>query len=679
MTAKALSPIQDQNPSKQAEASWASKLKNVFFNFAQPVGDKTQQQLTSDKVGDLTASVFKEKEKNKAASITGAKNKILDRYNIFLIGNDIFSLGYLAIQALGLLIPSLGAAKPMISICSVCGVIAGIFMLPIGICDLRAGLLKIRNGGEGPYGWILTLTGISEIAISAVLLLASISAACVAFGVGGAGMAAIAAFFTANPWLLALLLFIPSIFSLYEICRKLHYARTGQDPYGQLQLKSLKTNITEYQKLLSPTTEKIQPLVNKKEEIKQNLVKSIATFLNTFYGINIPKENQMADDILNELSDLVKRKLIEEEIEKEIKEHEATLEEIIRQLQKPVSKERRENLSQLKAKVDLDVAIIKEKEDGTKYLLLVFKNGTSINQEVTQRYFSEKYQIKIEKGAKYYEYLYKKHEPEYDKLKQEDKDSLLAKFVSQRVEDLTEGMGLDGAINTGNMVKPLIQLLTMIEDNKSDLEIKAFITMNNPCLNGKTLLGQVEELQKNKKVWIGVLVSRLVIQLLYVLGFAASMGTLALPTSGGKPTPADISTAIQDILLCGPQAISLVLDIVFPFIRGLPVVSDPVKIKDPKEEVVTINNGTVDFLANIKRIYERIKSLIQSKEKEVTIETLEQEGIELSNAVLDAFKIQVAKEQEEEQRRKGALPSVIVSSSPLKDANVVNVQTAASQ
>lgn len=649
MTAEALQ-VSPYNSEIQQVGNPVKKVGNLVIQISSAEENVAEEnvnldlQMTADKVANFTAGVFKQKEENIVASVTG-KNKIFERFNIFLIGNDIFTLGYLGIQSLGLLIPSLGATKAMVSICSVCGVIAGIFMFPIGIFDLRAGLLKIRNGGEGPNGILLTLTGITEIAISAVLILSSVAAACVAFGSGGAGMVAIAGFFAANPWVLPLLLLIPSVFSLIEICRKLHLARTGQDPYGQLKLDTLKTNIANYKSHIDYMSNITLTPIGTKEEAQKNLVKSIATFLNTFYGISIPENKQNASDIIQSLTEELKQKLIEEEVSKEIKKHEERLEYIIKLLQKkqqaktlPPPEET--TLRTLIENIDTDLndVDLKETEEG-KYLHLVFNkevfnNGKVIDQVLLKKYLAQEQDcivldfIKIEKGTPYFQYLCEKHKQEkFDKLPLVEKETLLAKFVSQRVEDLTEGMGLDGAINAGNLINPLLTLLTMIKDNNPDGQINAFLSMKNPALHDKTIIGQVGELQKNKKVWVGVLIARLTIQLLYVLGFGASMGTLALSTSApaGRPSPANISTAIQNILLCGPQAISLFLDIVFAFIRGLPVVTDPVLVGNNKDP------------------------------KTVTIGFIEQLGIELAKKQKEKL------EKEEEEKRR--LPALAMKSS----------------
>src|SRR5258708_3162096 len=114
------------------------------------------------------------------------KGNIWERYNPILIGGDLFSLGYLTFQGALSLVPKLQVGLATL----VCGEIAGVINIGVGLVSLKEGLQALKNG-DHRGGVRLLLDFACFMAIGAIMILNSSAIKIIALG-------SVAAFFAAN-------------------------------------------------------------------------------------------------------------------------------------------------------------------------------------------------------------------------------------------------------------------------------------------------------------------------------------------------------------------------------------------------------------------------------------------------------------------------------------------------
>ena len=567
----------------------------------------------------------------------------MERKNSFLLlGNDVFSGLFLVAQSLGLLLVNLGKSSAFTSLTSVCGVLAGVLMFFLGAADLKAGVLKLKNGEPRLYGWLLAITGGFEMAIALVLLVSAIAVLCCTFGCTVGFIVAINAFFIANPWLLPVILLIPSIISLIEIGKKLHKAWKGQDIYGQINLANLKTAIESF-RVSSAEGGGLPP--DASEEQQKALVRAFATFLSKTYEFTFDfraedTAQQMAEDILIAYNAMIREKTIEEMLQREIKKQEQAI--LIRlRIDKvgatPEEKkltEEEEKLIKNHGLTDATATLTPEGE--VQLTFLPVREGEEVISYnlKTKQFLLFSRRVVIDDPDNQYNIYLKMHcELKYEKDKAHEKQD---KFLSAQVENLTSNMGLDGALHTGEFIAPMILVLNMIQKGTKPARIAEFMQLKTPLLGGRNFLEQVQEIRKDQIKWNNILIIRLVIQILYIFSFLASVAAIFC-TLFDVNTVAHMITAGQDIMLALANLVSIYVDCQ-DFLRGLPKVADNVAVKKQKKKRVGITlPSDIDAIGQ-KRFQEleaawrtarlkarqlaRLKALLQSLEQEKSAQAI---------------------------------------------------------
>ena len=599
-----------------------STATTARINPEHPIGGVEFRDFTPEsrstilKVARCSTGITVLKEEQKEACQTGWKNKLLDRYNVALIGNDVFSLGYLGLQGIGLLLSTIGKNPAFISFCSVCGVLSGVLMLGIGFGDFRAGCLKLKNGEPPIYGLLLAATGLCEIVISAVLLLSAISAMCCAFGCSVGGIVAINAFFVGMPWLLPLLLLIPSIISLIEIIKKYREAVKGQNIYAQIQMPQLLSSINSFISMAEAESSDRSDSQAAQLPSKE-LIKNIATFIEATYRFKFApwEETDNAEQMAKKLLLQIKQKM-EEKVKNEMLQKETEkLNQAINLLLKGKDKLTEEQKKFIRNRgFNPEIDVIKNGNEITVTL-----NGTGIVvggvavTQVTLLFNGKEIEECVGKNT-----MLQIFQEKYLTRKELDRDPRLEKhldvFLSTQLEDLTSNMGLNGALHVSALISPMIHVLTMLADKRSNKDIAAYMKGANPLMEQRNFIEQIKVLKKDSDTWEKLLVIRLAIQLLYVAGFGisvAAIGMTHIPATGSIPM-ADLFNAIQNLVLSFANLVPLYVDIGHPFLRGLPLVAPNINVKrKPQDgyytlqqvEVANVKNRKVDknVISEVKR------------------------------------------------------------------------------
>jgi len=184
--------------------------------------DLGTEEITQVMQGVLTA---------KNELIEKAKANTLQRYNPILIGGDLFSMGYLAFEGALSLAPHLQAIPSIGLATLVCGEIAGVINLGVGLVCLKEGIQALKNGDyRGGVRLILDFT--CCMAIGLIMILNSLSIRVVALG--GVG-----AFFTANPWLLPLIFFIATLPLIGDLGLRIKDIAQEKNLGAKLQMNAL--------------------------------------------------------------------------------------------------------------------------------------------------------------------------------------------------------------------------------------------------------------------------------------------------------------------------------------------------------------------------------------------------------------------------------------------------------
>jgi hypothetical protein len=172
----------------------------------------------------------------KTVNMESAFDDKLRRYNPILIGGDLFTIGYLGFQGAEILVPSM-AQIPMVAVATVvCGVVAGVINIGVGLVSLKESVQAFRNGDK-VLGARLMLDFVCCLGIGTIMILASLATKVTA-------LAGIGLFFTANPWLLPVLFFVATIPLIAELGYRIQRACVGADLGSQLQLNQLQELLT---------------------------------------------------------------------------------------------------------------------------------------------------------------------------------------------------------------------------------------------------------------------------------------------------------------------------------------------------------------------------------------------------------------------------------------------------
>ena len=213
------------------------------------------------KIASVMEQVLEAKKSHRQAALD---NK-LQRYNPIFIGGDIFTFGYLIFDGIQSFMPSLAGIAVIGTATLVCGVVAGVINIGVGVVSLKEAIQAFRNGDK-VLGLRLMLDFFCCTAIGSVMILSSL-----AIKIGALG--GIGAFLAANPWVLPVLFFIATIPLIVELSYRLKNIATSSDLGSQLKLNDLK----ELLQAEDPNWDKIDELYTQVE--------------NTFNLSNLPTDD----------------------------------------------------------------------------------------------------------------------------------------------------------------------------------------------------------------------------------------------------------------------------------------------------------------------------------------------------------------------------------------------------
>jgi len=167
----------------------------------------------------------------KQAHIKAALDDKWQRYNPVFIGGDLFTFGYLALQGIQSLKPSLQTIPAIGAATLACGCVAGMICIGVGLVSVKETIQAFRNNDK-VLGLRLLLDSIGWTAIGVVMVLASLA-------IKVSVLAGIGAFFAANPWFLPILFFVVTIPVLIELGYRIKNVATSKDLAPKLKLNEL--------------------------------------------------------------------------------------------------------------------------------------------------------------------------------------------------------------------------------------------------------------------------------------------------------------------------------------------------------------------------------------------------------------------------------------------------------
>ena len=135
--------------------------------------------------------------------------------------------------------------------------------------------------------------------------------------------------------------------------------------------------------------------------------------------------------------------------------------------------------------------------------------------------------------------------------------------ISNTMERLQANVGVSTAIKAMKLLQLLIKLKISEEDNKEFLPAQV-----------TDLTSQVEKLDKKVKAWNRTQYIRMLEQLLTLVSFIFSLGTMSL---GPNSILFDI---LNNVFMSGANGISLFMDIYWPFTRDANAVVEFIDLKD---------------------------------------------------------------------------------------------------
>lgn len=184
-----------------------------------------------DRVANAMESVLGAKEKKVQAALD---NK-LRRYNPIFIGGDIFTVGYMAFEGIKCFLPSVASIAAIGIATLICGVVAGVINIGVGLSSLPEAIQAFKNG-DTLKGTRLMIDTICCIGIGTIMILASLAIQVSALG--GVG-----AFFAANPWLLPVLFLVAAVPLIIELGYHIKNIAMGADLGSQLKLDELQNHL----------------------------------------------------------------------------------------------------------------------------------------------------------------------------------------------------------------------------------------------------------------------------------------------------------------------------------------------------------------------------------------------------------------------------------------------------
>lgn len=178
--------------------------------------------LTAHGIAGVIQQVIAQKEANVQRALKGRANVS----EAVMIGGDLFSMGYLGFQGVQIIKPSLSKISAVGITTLACGCFAGAINIGVALISLKEAIQAYKNG-DTKLALRLFLDFFGLFSIGAVMILTSLA-------IKVAALAALGAFFAANPWLLPVLFFIITIPMIIEIGYRIKNITENKDLASEL-------------------------------------------------------------------------------------------------------------------------------------------------------------------------------------------------------------------------------------------------------------------------------------------------------------------------------------------------------------------------------------------------------------------------------------------------------------
>lgn len=192
-----------------------------------------EPEVSGGKLSGVIKRVLQQKDDLR----NNALNKTLDRYNPIIIGGDAFTMATLAFEGVQTVMPEVSGIAAVAAVTMVCGVIAGVINVGVGLVCLKESCQAFYNG-DYKLGLRLFIDFLTLSAIGTVMILIALSMKIVF-------LAAIGAFFKASPYVLPVLFFIISFPVIIEILRRVKNIHTEGDLAAKLDLRQVEEYLKE--------------------------------------------------------------------------------------------------------------------------------------------------------------------------------------------------------------------------------------------------------------------------------------------------------------------------------------------------------------------------------------------------------------------------------------------------
>jgi hypothetical protein len=476
----------------------------------------------SDKVSGL-------KKSNLQTEGSNGYNKFLTST---LVGVDVFTFATLGIDAVKAAIPALGANHILQQVLYGCGILSGLTMCTCGVLDFKAGFEKFHNGNKGFYGTYLMLTGVAEILLGVFLTVPSFEPTLL----------------NKLPWLLSVLFFASSVFTMIEIGKKWKLRYSHQALNQKMELEVLLGNLRklaqpeEYiKRSKDPASEGAVPLLkadSSEQDPKDAVLASIAKFLSVVLGIEITKDKLTAEGILKE----IEKQFDKGELEKQIGQ--------IRMRKK------KEGVGQKQVQLNPPDAHSILEEIKTKGAVTTLSKFEGVVEERAQDYDTFH---ATSCWGRMYKFIMRKNTEVRSQLTPIE---LLFMYLSSRQEELAEDMGVEGAIVAMELLNPMIQLLEALKNGKETTKLCESVGVG------------VEKLISKRDDFYWVLFLRTIVQLLNLAGCVYGFVTSLMPSANslGSKGPNYKDVIQYGILSVASIFPTLIIDARYKWLRGTPAV-----------------------------------------------------------------------------------------------------------
>ncbi len=144
-------------------------------------------------------------------------------------------MGFMGFQGVRALLPTLSKVAAVTMATFICGEVAGVINIGVGIVSLKEAIQALHNGDK--------LLGVRLLLDGIFLMLIGIGMILISTGLKAVALGAVTAFFVANPWVLPLLFFIITIPLMIEISKRVIDIWSGNDLASKLPLEEIKVEL----------------------------------------------------------------------------------------------------------------------------------------------------------------------------------------------------------------------------------------------------------------------------------------------------------------------------------------------------------------------------------------------------------------------------------------------------